>query len=256
MLKRVVIPGYGPFVFGRKETPIKTAPSFVLPTSSSSRVVSPVLSGVCHDAIQAAAQTLHPIYRAEEDADGNNAVGDCTAAAMMHIGAILQALKGGKGGLWRLPTASDALQLYSKTTNPPFNIQTRANDNGADLGTVLAYVEKFGAYPDGTFKITPPVSVDATNQTQVKAALDKHRILYMGAALADAWIPTGPTVAKVWDVAGPPDEDDGHSTAAYDYNDQGVQINTWGCFVTVTWAALAKYWGAQAGGELYAFDMA
>jgi hypothetical protein len=248
-LKKILIPGYGPFVFGRKPTLVRTAPSFVPPgLRPFPRAVS-----MSHDAIRDAAQTLHPIYKAEEDIDGNDAVGDCTGAAMMHIGAILQALK---GGMWRLPTATDALQLYSKTTNPPFNIQTRANDNGADLGTVMRYVEKFGAYPDGSFKITPPVAVDATNPAQVKAALDKHRILYMGAALADAWIPTTPQVAKVWDVAGDPDPNDGHCTAAYDYNDQGVQINTWAQFVTVTWAALAKYWGAQAQGELYAFDMA
>jgi hypothetical protein len=247
MLKKVMIEGYGPFVFGRKPTLLRTVPSFVPPAKPSPRAVS-----FAHDAIADAAQTLHPIYRAEEDIDGNNAVGDCTSAAFMHIGAILQALKGTK--VWRLPTASDALQLYSKTTTPPYNLVTRANDNGADLGTVMAYVEKFGAYPDGTFKITAPVAVDATNPAQVKAALDKHRILYMGAALANAWV-QGP-VAKVWDIAGPPDDDDGHCTMAYDYNDQGVQINSWGFFITVTWAALAKYWGAQAGGELYAFDMA
>jgi hypothetical protein len=248
-LKKIWIPDYGHFVFGRKETLIKTAPLFVPPAKALSRAIS-----LSHDAIKDAAQTLHPIYRAEEDILANDIVGDCADAAMLHIAAIKQALN--KGKLWRLPTASDSLLLYSKTTTPPFNVSTRANDNGSDLGQVMAYVAKFGAYPDGSFKITSPVEVDATNEFQVKAALDKYRILYMGAALADAWIPKGPSVAKVWDVAGDPDQDDGHCTAAYDYNDQGVQINTWGQFVTITWAALAKYWGASAGGELYAFDMA
>jgi hypothetical protein len=248
MLKRITIPGYGPFVFGRKAPLLRTAPSFVPPLKALPRAT--VLD---HNAIKDAAQTLHPIYRAEEDILGNDAVGNCADAAMFHIAAILQALK---GGVWRLPTATDALQLYSKTTTPPFNIQTHANDNGSDLGQVMAYVEKYGAYRDGSFKITSPVAVDATNPASVKAALDKHRCLYMGACLADTWIPKGPLVARVWDVAGDPDQEDGHCTAAYGYNDQGVQIMTWGQFVTVTWAALAVYWGASAGGELYAFDMA
>jgi hypothetical protein len=40
--------------------------------------------------------------------------------------------------------------------------------------------------------------------------------------------------------------------AVYGYNEEGVFINTWGLFGTITWGAFAKYLNAAAGGEVYA----
>lgn len=256
-LHRIIVPNYGPFVFGRRRSNLRedgftpSAPPFVAPSSPILRVGRTF----DHNAIRDAATHLVPIYGAEEDALGNQRFGDCTCAGMLHAAALLQAIFSYK--VWRRPTQADALALYARVTNPPFDLRTGANDNGADLVTVMDVVAAGGAYSDGSFKIKDPLAVDATNQAEVKAAIDAHRVLYMGAALPSAWLPAnGKPVAKVWDVAGPGNPDDGHCTLTYDYNDQGVQINTWGEFVTITWAALAAYYSNEAGGELYTFSIA
>lgn len=246
MLKRVVIPEYGPFVFGRINSGVQPLSVPKLDALPIKRAGAPL----DHNAIRLAAKSLFPVYGAEEDDLGNSRYGDCTAAGMLHAAAILQAIKGGP---WRRPNRADALLLYAQVTNPHFVLATGANDNGADLVTVINHVGNQGAYLDGSFKIRGARAVDATNADAVKAALDQFHILYMGAGLPQAWIPRG-AVSKVWDVAGPMVPTNGHCTIAYDYNDQGVQIDTWGHFVTVTWAALAAYWGDEAGGELYTFE--
>lgn len=240
MLKRVEIPNYGPFVFGRKrsvvppETPVFKTPSV--------RIVRAALD---INAIRAAAKSLKPIYRAEEDILANGNFGDCTCAGAHHIQAILTAISHPND--WRLPTAMDALWTYSRVTQPPFNIATGANDGGADLITVLDFWKANGVFSDGTGKIKSYAAVDPTNQDAIRAAIATNRNLYMGAELPSAWLKAPP----VWDVAGPSVPEDGHCVITYDANDQGVQIDSWGQFFTITWAALAKYFSASAGGEVY-----
>lgn len=194
-----------------------------------------------------------PVYAASENILGNDQYGDCTCAGMMHILNILRA-NNQAAGAWKEAAREDALALYSRVTTPPF-IQLpigSLNDNGADLQTVLSVVQKNGAYSDGTGKITAYASVDATNKEEVKQALYLFGNLYMGVGLPDAWVNPMPQKSGfTWGVNGSADPNNGHCVIAYGYNDEGVFIDTWGEFGTVTWEALAAYFSAAAGGELY-----
>ena len=55
-----------------------------------------------------------------------------------------------------------------------------------------------------------------------------------------------------WDVAGPPDPDNGHCFIGVAYDPKGVQIDTWGMLGHLTDAAIAKYASTAGQGELYA----
>ena len=77
---------------------------------------------------------------------GNDKWGNCTCCAALKIQAIFDCAAGRE---WRMPTLEDALWLYSQVTVPPFNSETGANDNGAELQTVLNFWQKNGIYKDG-----------------------------------------------------------------------------------------------------------
>jgi hypothetical protein len=238
-LKTIMIQGFGHYVCGRKKSEGNAFPRF---DASAPQLFNDA------DAIRAAAKSLNPIYAAAENIDFNQTYGDCTAAAAIKMQAIFDCAA---PRTWRMPTPEDALWIYSQTTNPPFNPATGANDNGADLQTVLAFWQKNGLYKDGHGKIKTAYAVDATNKSEVIAALDKCGILYAGCDLADLWEKITGT-GFVWPMAGPPDPQAGHCTYIYGHNDTGVFVGSWGMEGTIPWDALAYYFGAQAGGELYA----
>jgi hypothetical protein len=92
--------------------------------------------------------------------------------------------------------------------------------------------------------------------------------LYIAMSLPDAWVnPMPDDPGFVWDVAGDGNPAAGHAFLAYDYNDQGLIIDTWGLVdpdkpSIMTWAAVNKYITRQQGGNMYAiltpdsFDLA
>jgi hypothetical protein len=96
-------------------------------------------------------------------------------------------------------------------------------------------------------------NVDATNETEVKQMVYLFEGGMFGLELPDAWIKPFPSAnGFVWDVAGPPNPANGHCVIACGYNDQGVHIDSWGLFGTMTWAAVAKYASTLGEGELHA----
>jgi hypothetical protein len=243
MLKIVNVPGFGPYVCGR--TPSQNTDAIPLFASAPTRIA---YSPTDVDSIRAAAQSMmaDPIYAAVENIDFNNRFGNCTACAALKIQAIFDTAAGRD---WRMPTPNDALWLYSQTTNPPFNPATGANDNGADLQTVLAFWQSHGLYPDGHGKIATFAAVDATNKGEVIAALESHGVLYAGCCLPDAWEKITGT-GFTWGMAGPADTQAGHCTFIYGHNSVGVFDGSWGMEGTIPWDALAYYFGGQTG-ELY-----
>lgn len=132
-----------------------------------------------------------------------------------------------------------------------FNPNDPGSDKGGDLQTSLAYVKANGAYPDGRGKVAAWCSVDAEKPALICRAIDIFGGVYTGCALPDAWL-DNPHEGMVWDVAGEPNPNNGHCTSWFDYNASGVIVNSWGLFGMITWSAIAKYWSAGAGGEIYA----
>jgi hypothetical protein len=240
MLTTIEIPGFGPYVCGRKRSLFSDdVPRFSAPASST-QTFNDVNS------IRAAAKTLNPIYRALGNILGNDKYGNCTACAALKIQAIFDCAS---GRTWREPTLADSLWLYSQTTSPAFNPATGANDNGADLETVLAFWKAHGLYKDGHGKIKDYLAVDGTNKAEVQAALNANGVLYAGCDLASSWDQIQGS-GFTWGMAGPPDPKLGHCTFMYGDNDPGVFDGTWGMEGSVPWDALAYYFGGKTG-ELY-----
>jgi hypothetical protein len=127
-------------------------------------------------------------------------------------------------------------------TDPVAALEWYAANDAADGSRIAGAVGFDGA------RVATPAGLD-----QLKQAID----LFIGGGwltycLPDAWVnPLPSSNGFVWDVAGPADPSNGHCTAILDYGPQGVVIDTWGMWGTVTWAAVAAYCTAAAGGLVY-----
>ena len=105
MLKRVEIPGFGRFVFGRRR-PATRAPIVRPPMGLLSIPPPPT-----YDAIKAESSRPVPLLTAETNVLGNDRWGDCTCAGALHLEAIFSAAA---GRAWRMPTINDAAWLYAQ----------------------------------------------------------------------------------------------------------------------------------------------
>jgi hypothetical protein len=177
----------------------------------------------------------------------NDSLGDCTAAGAGHI---LGVWRGNAGNSDRVPTDADVVAFYSKTTGyVPGNAST---DQGGDEITVLNDWRDKGFFADGSGKILGWCNVNGANVLQVKQAIYLFENVYFGVELPDAWVTPGPSgTGFVWNVAGPPNPQNGHCFVGVGYNSNGVQICSWGMIGTVTWAAIAKYATTICEGELH-----
>jgi hypothetical protein len=89
----------------------------------------------------------------------------------------------------------------------------------------------------------------------VKTAIWLFGNVLFGANLLTAWVNAMGSMKSgfTWDVGGAVDANSGHAFMAYDWNANGVLIDTWGMFGTLTWKALAAFAATAAGGSLFCF---
>jgi hypothetical protein len=177
----------------------------------------------------------------------NDQYGDCVIAGGYHIVGVETG--NASDGSPFIATDAQIVADYSAIGGfDPSNPQ--ATDQGCDEQTALTYWTTHG-FADGT-KLLGSTAVDASNPSEVMQALWLFENLLFGIELPDAWIQSMPSASGfVWDVAGDPDPNNGHCVIGVGYNDQGVQIATWGMIGTITWAAVEKYCTQATGGELY-----
>lgn len=183
----------------------------------------------------------------------NDELGDCVIACMAHAVGVFTANAGGPPDVY---TNTQVIAMYSAISGYDPNAKLvdgeNPTDNGCDERTAMAYWQAQGA-PAGSNKIAGWVSIDGSNITRVKTALWLFENLVFGVELPDKWIDPVPGKAGfLWDVAGPPDEDNGHCFLGVGYDQQGVIIDSWGILGKVTWQAVAKYATTSGSGELYA----
>jgi hypothetical protein len=176
----------------------------------------------------------------------NDQYGDCVIAGGYHVVGLETG--NANGGHPFVATTQQIVADYSAIGGfDPNNPQ--ATDNGCDEQTALNYWTQHG-FADGT-KLIGWLAVDATNMQQVMTAMFLFENLFFGIELPDAWINPMPSASGfVWDV-GTPDPDNGHCVMGVGYTPQGVKIDTWGMFGTLTWAAIAALCTQSGGGELY-----
>jgi hypothetical protein len=175
---------------------------------------------------------------------GNDTVGDCVEAEMLHTVGVLT----GNAGSGAVFTTDQAISLYSSITG--YNPSDPSTDQGTDIPTALSYWTQHPIL--GAHQITGSLAVDATNQNQVKSALWLTENLMLGLELPDAWVSPAPGESGfVWDLSGTGDPENGHCILAFSYDSLGVLVSTWGMVGHLTWAALAEYCASAANGELY-----
>ena len=127
------------------------------------------------------------------------------------------------------------------------------SDQGCDIPTDLAYLQSTG-FANGS-KLLGSINLDPTSQLALQQSIWITGGVCFGMCLPDAWIYPAPQQSGfVWDVAGNPDDWNGHCFEGFAYpTSQGVAIATWGMVGTITWAAIAKYGAASANGEVHSY---
>jgi len=189
-----------------------------------------------------------PASRGLKDILGNDELGDCTAAGLMHVEDIFRA--NARSGLPPC-TQEETIWFYSATTG--YMPGDPSTDNGGDEVTVLNYARDKGLFKNGSGKIAGHVAIDGTSEDEARAALWLFGNLYFGIELPDAWINPFPKKSGfVWDVAGDPDENNGHCFIAGGYDAHGFTIDTWGMLGKLTPQAMAAYAVPAANGEVHA----
>lgn len=191
-----------------------------------------------------------PAMRVIRDEEGNDAVGDCVIAEDAHAIAVMS---GGAGKLFAYSKAQ-TLQDYSAIAG--YVPGDESTDQGTDPIAALNYRLSKG-YADGSRDLGY-LQVDASNQAEVKFAIEAFGNLKIWCGLPDAWISSFPTAdGFLWD-ADVSDPNNGHCIGACGYNSprivgsncDGVQIMTWGLIGTMTWAALVKHCTPTGGGGM------
>jgi hypothetical protein len=177
------------------------------------------------------------------DVYGNDIAGCCVVSAGFHVKSVLFA-NSNKPIDFATP---DVLNLY-KFLSGWDGVEDSISDTGLDEVSFLNFWTTTGLGPDqSTHKITSALRVDPTDQGEIKAAIWLFQNVYLAASLCDEWVTPMPSKSGfVWDVAGPPNPENGHAfmSMAYrpkDYTADGILIDTWGMLGLLTWAAIAKY---------------
>lgn len=200
----------------------------------------PVPPAVCAAYVGKAVNALKLVYL-------NDQLGDCVVAGVAHLVGLFIANSGLPPDLF---TDAQIIAMYSAIGG--YVPGDPSTDGGCDERTALRYWQQSGA-PAGSNKILGWVSIDGSNPTKVKTALWLFENLVFGVELPDAWIDPFPSAPGfIWDVAGPANPNNGHCIVGVDYDQRGVQVDSWGMIGTITYEAIAKYATTTGSGELYA----
>ena len=234
--RKTFLPQHHPFRMGRKR-PLARCPRFSLRNYLMKDVAPPPAS--CDYSSQAA-KTLSQMYL-------NDRFGDCVIAGIGLRG------RGADRRRWATSSSTPMTKSFSSTkrsaaTFPAIRIPTQAATSKPHWN----YWQHNGA-PSGTHKIAGWVAVNGADPNEYRTALWLFENLYFGLEPApDKWVSPMPSKPGfTWDVAGPPNPDNGHCVVGVGYSNKGVKICTWGMLGTLTDKAVEKYATTTGSGELY-----
>lgn len=184
----------------------------------------------------------------------NNKLSCCTTATAMHAAAVIL----GSAGVPIKFSNAQVQDFYSLSTG--YKPGYPDTDNGGDEITVLDCWRQHGLGGGGATALEPHgvgyhniaghLSINGTNLLYIKTALDKLKNLVFGCSLPDTWLSAhnGMTL----DASQEPNFNNGHAFVGVNYDAVGVWCFLWGGIkVRLTWAAVARYTGPAAAGELH-----
>ena len=184
-----------------------------------------------------ALQALRMIYL-------NNQLGCCVISGGLHTKGVVS----GNAGALKVFADQQVIQQYSAIGG--YVPGDPSTDQGCNESDAIDYWLSTG-FPDG-MKLAGALSVDATDIETVRAVIYIFENVLYGMELPDKWVnPTPSQDGFIWDVAGPPDPENGHCVGGYGYGNGYIQIATWGMLGWITDAATKKYATPSAGGELH-----
>jgi hypothetical protein len=167
---------------------------------------------------------------------GNDAYGDCTAAAAGHM--IMDWTLEAEHAMFTVPDAA-ILTFYNHFAHG-------VADAGANMLSVLKYWRKHGL---DSHKITAFTALQPQSQTEAMDAINLLDGLYIGVALPNSVVPsTGNWLAIPWQVppGGPvgnaaPNPNNGHCIPAVGYDQRNLYIVTWGVLKPMSWEFYNAY---------------
>lgn len=172
---------------------------------------------------------------------GNDVLGDCTAAGVAHLIALLT----GGGGAPVTITTAQTVAFYSLSTG--YVDGDPSTDNGGDEVTVLTTWRDKGFDGKGLHAIAGFVQVDASNAALLKACMFLFGNLYFGLELPDTY---SEAPNSVWGP-GTPDPDKGHCIVGTGATLTGININTWGEPDEFTYPGIADLCSDANGGMVF-----
>lgn len=157
---------------------------------------------------------------------GNDALGNCTFAAIANQASMQVAAEGG------------SLAFSEQAVIDAYLTHTGGLDVGANMLAVVRRVATTGFPNSGEFKLDAGAGIAFRDHEEVKARAEQFTGLYVGAQLPDDW---GVGASRgLWDVTGPPNEDNGHAFVLVKYQAAGATdrlfVATWGEVLELTWA--------------------
>lgn len=175
----------------------------------------------------------------------NDALGDCVPAEFGHHDGIITANAGDEV----IFTDAQIEAFYEGACG--YVAGNESTDNGCEILPSLQYWQANGI--GGGNKI---VGILAVEQENLILALWLFGGVCFGVALPDAWVNPMPEASGfTWDVAGAPDDNNGHCFVGFGWDAPGdINIGTWAMTGKITAAAIKEYWGTGANsssGELY-----
>jgi hypothetical protein len=188
---------------------------------------------------------------------GNDTYGDCVIACMGHLFGVLRENAAGNSTIF---SDGEIINQYSRCCG--YVPGDPNSDQGCDIQETISDIlqdgfkghrKQAGEKVKLSHRIAGWLTVDGTNKEEVRQAIYLFENVVIGLDLPDAWIEPFPSASGFeWNVAGPPDPENGHCVIGCATSPSGVGIGTWGMTGTMTYAAVAEYAVPRNDGELYA----
>jgi len=173
----------------------------------------------------------------------NDRLLNCTCAAFYHALQVWSFNAAGRTSA-RMLTASDSYvkELYKLACG--YDPEKSGEGPGGKAQLVLKYLLKHGAPvgPRRRNKILAYIEVDPRQVEDVKRAINECGLVYVGFNVPKYLGPQNRHLPKVWDV----DPSNrrfigGHAVVAPGYDEQMLDVISWGRFYKMTWKFFGKY---------------
>jgi hypothetical protein len=178
-------------------------------------------------------------------------LGDCTCAGPAHGVDIWTA--GGDAPV--TITADQTIKLYELSCG--YVLNDESTDQGGDELTVLDYIQAHGIDGNGLHQIAGTASGDATNIQELREGTFLTGAALFCLELPNPYVNPFPAEDAVWDIAGPPNPNQGHcilGRGAFTTNcpngKPAFGVVTWGGYVWFTTDAIAYYCATKQGGSV------